>query len=378
MFNCYVCGCNITKNNTYKEHIILNSLGGRLISPSIICNSCAPKFDPIDTALSSQLNLYGLMLNIERDRGKNPPIKVKVSGTDNDISLDAGGKPVLIIPIIQEKPDGSISITVRDERGLRKILNGLQRKLSFTEDIESIINRANKNEEYFDKPVDINVEIGGEEVFRAICKMIVSLYIQNGGSRQEILHLLPYILHGTNEAFVCYYYTDEEINTKSPISQILHRLFIKAVANEKVMYGYVELFSTFKFLILMSDNYTGKDFQHSYEFDVLNRNKVESSININLLRDIVIETVKNQKINLNNLHYEIQKLWLFIVEKQSKDCINGIIQNSINTAFEGVTEGKVVNDEDFHLLIETLSENIAKFLYSRNQGLEGYPDKNID
>jgi len=77
MPNCYVCDCEITENNTYREHIILNAVGGKLVSPSIICKKCAPKFDSIDTTLSSQLNFAGLMLDIKRDRGTNPPIKVK-------------------------------------------------------------------------------------------------------------------------------------------------------------------------------------------------------------------------------------------------------------------------------------------------------------
>ncbi|MBD2247255.1 HNH endonuclease [Nostoc sp. FACHB-888] len=379
MLTCYICSCIITKNNTYKEHIILNALGGRLVSPSIICQLCAPKFDAIDTALAEQLNFIGLMLDIKRDRGKNPPIKVTVIETGDVISLDTGGKPVLIKPIIKENPDnGGISITARDKKEMRKILTGLTRKYSFNEEVEALIKKSNKSEEYFDKPVNIHIKLGEEEGFRAICKMIVSFYMQNGGNRQQILHLLPYIMQGTQEKIVWYYYADEVINAKSATFEVVHRLFVKASSNEKLMYGYVELYSTFKFLILMSDDYIGEDFHHSYCFDILNQSQVEPSFNMNLPRDTVLEVVSFRETNLDKFKYVLQKLLLFIDKKQSDDCISNIVQKNLDMAFESLIEGAVPSDEKFQMLIENLSEDFAKFLYSKNKAFQDSQEKNLE
>jgi hypothetical protein len=379
MLTCYICSCVITKNNTYKEHIILNALGGRLVSPSIICQLCAPQFDAIDTALAEQFNFVGLMLDIKRDRGKNPPIKGTVIETGDVISLDAGGKPVLIKPIIKENLDnGGISITARDKKEMRKIITGLTRKYSFNEEIEAILNKSNKSEEYFDKPVNIHITLGKEEGFRAICKMIVSFYMQNGGNRQQILHLLPYIMQGTQEKFVWYYYADEVINAESASFEVVHRLFVKASSNEKLMYGYVELYSTFKFLILMSDDYSGEDFRHCYCFDILNQSQVEPSFNMNLPRNTVLDVVKFRKPNLDKIQYVLQKLLTFIDNKQINDCISNIVQKNIDMAFESLPEGAVPSDEDFKILIENLSENFAKFLYSKNKAFQYSQEENLE
>jgi len=147
-----------TVSNSYREYIILNSIGGKLISFSIICQSCATEFDSIDTSLSNELNFFGLMLNIKRDRGENPPVKAKIIRTGDEISLNAGGKPVLIRPIINENQhDGSISIRARDRKEVRIALKGLKRKYSFNAEIEALVNQANLKGDYFNEPVHYNL-----------------------------------------------------------------------------------------------------------------------------------------------------------------------------------------------------------------------------
>jgi hypothetical protein len=371
MSNCYVCGCAITNNNTYQEHIILNSIGGRLVDPCIICQSCAPSFDAIDAALSSHLNFAGLMLNIKRDRGNNPHIKAKVVETGEDIHLIAGGKPVQVKPIIKEnKDDGSINITARDSKQMREVFKGLQRKYSFAGDIETLIKKAHKTEDYFDKLVNYNVNIGGDKCFRAICKMIVSFYMHKGGNREQILHLIPSIKDGKHQDIVWHYYpVDKVLDVNFEPIQVLHHLLIKGNYNEKIMYGFVELFSTFKFLVLICDDYVGEDFCNSYSFDVLSRSAVESTINLNLSRETVLNAVKLKEIKLDELKNALHGLMTVIKKKQADDCISNIVQKSIDTAFSGLTSGSIPSDEMIRTLIDNFSEEFAKFIYLQGDSI---------
>ncbi len=66
---CYIGENEITKENKYNEHIILNAIGGNLKSEDLICSNCSPDFDSIDTELAKQLNLITCHLNVKRDRG---------------------------------------------------------------------------------------------------------------------------------------------------------------------------------------------------------------------------------------------------------------------------------------------------------------------
>jgi len=46
---------------------------------------------------------------------------------------------------------------------------------------------------YLDSSVRVSTSIGGNGVFRSVCKAAINYYIFSGGSRVFIMHLLPYI-----------------------------------------------------------------------------------------------------------------------------------------------------------------------------------------
>lgn len=154
---------------------------------------------------------------------------------------------------------------------------------------------------------------------------------------------------------------------------------MKANSIEKLMYGYVELFSTFKFLVLMSDNYTGEDFHQFYYFDVLSRTTVESPINLNLSREAVLKVLELKENKLDELKDALNRLMALIKKKQAYDCISNIAQKSIDTYFQSLREGSVPSDEMIRALIDNLSEEFAKFLYSQSRFYQEYPkNKNIE
>ncbi|MBD2295493.1 hypothetical protein H6G06_18960 [Anabaena sphaerica FACHB-251] len=346
MPTCYVCDCEITENNTYEEHIILNALGGKLVSPSIICATCAKNFDSIDTSLSNQLNFAGLFLDIKRDRGKNPNIKVKQDITGKEFLLKAGGKPFTVRPIIDNQQDGRIFIKAKDENEMRTVLNGLKRKNPWIQDIdiEGIINKANRGQEYLDQPFTINIQLDNT-TFRAICKMITSFYMQNGGNRQNILHLLPYILGESQVNSVFHYYPDRTLTSTNDSFQILHQLFIQGNSTEKIIYGYVELFSTFKFLVIISDDYNGNDFYKAYSFDVINRVQIEPDINLNLCKDSILEIKESQQENINKFQEALNEFKFFIYQKQSEQHISDIVQESIDDLFTDIQESAIPSQD---------------------------------
>ena len=146
MSKCYICECEISPDNTYKEHIILNSIGGRLKSSSLICNKCAPHFDGIDAALSKQLNIIGLILDIKRDRYKNPYTKAKIVNTGEEVSLISGGKIAPIKPTIDVRYDGDnvyLSVSTRDENQMKEALIGLKRNHPWI-DVQEVMSNAIK------------------------------------------------------------------------------------------------------------------------------------------------------------------------------------------------------------------------------------------
>jgi len=295
---CYICNKNIVPEEVYNEHIILNSLGGRLKSKSLICRQCARNLDKIDVALSRSLNSFGLLLNIPRDRGTNPSIQATRTDTGEQISLDSGGKPVLIKPtIIDNLADNEqpfLYISAMNQSQMRKVLTGLKRKYPYL-DVEEIIKSAVARQEYV-PPVIINL-LFGEEEFRSVCKMAINFYMyhdgEHEGERDLIAHLIPYIKDGCENQYVGYYYPDELIAASNSSESFIHTLYIKGNPQEKILYGYIELYSAFRLIILLSDSYEGESFRKVYSFDVLSRERIEKEINVNVSRKEILNLVNN-------------------------------------------------------------------------------------
>ena len=121
---CFICGILLTDTNSSDEHILLNALGGRLHSRSLLCKRCNEEIGrSVDEELANELNFFSSFLDIPRQRGKNLIIRT----ADEKYDLLPGGTPVLRKPIIKKENHGhgfTLEIEARNESELRSILNG--------------------------------------------------------------------------------------------------------------------------------------------------------------------------------------------------------------------------------------------------------------
>jgi hypothetical protein len=358
---CYICNRKISSQNTYEEHIILNSLGGKLKSKSLICRQCAPSLDRIDVALSRSLNSFGLLLNIPRDRGTNPPIQATRTDTGERISLDLGGKPVLIKPIIRDNlsdnEQPSLSISAKNKAQMREVLTGLKRKYPLLNNVEEIVKNAVIRQEHI-PPVIINL-LFGEEELRSVCKMAINFYMYHGRKRDLIAHLIPYIQVGCENQYVNYYYPDELIAKSNLNDAFIHTLFIKGDPQEKVLYGYIELYNAFRLIVLLSDSYDKDFFQEVYSFDVLSRKEVDREININLSREEILNLVNNSEPPVEKIASAIKVL----VDAIQLNQINKQINKAIEDFFKNIPEGTIFDEKMLQELISKLSKTICDFMH---------------
>ena len=319
---CYICNKNIIAEHSYDEHIILNSLGGKLKSKSLMCRPCSVSFDNIDTELSDSLNLFGLLLSIKRDRGENPRIKAIRTDNDKEIFIESGGKPAFTDqPIIEynllDDKQFPIYIKAKNEPKMRQILEGFKRK-NPSLNVEEILNSAVSGQETIPIVHPLKNILFNDKQLRSICKMAINFYmhfyVHHEGKRDLITHLIPYIKGECKNQYVNYYYPDEPIVT-SNLSEdsFIHTLFIKGNPEEKILYGYIELYSAFRLIILLSDAYEESFFQKVYSFDVLSRKKVDKEININLSRKKILDVVNNPEPPVKQIDIAIKDLQKGIV-----------------------------------------------------------------
>ncbi|WP_195345130.1 HNH endonuclease [Paraclostridium sordellii] len=343
MCKCYICDEEINEKNETEEHIILNSLGGKLKSKKLICKNCNSKLgDSIDSVLSEKLKPIATLLNIKRDRGK--PQKFTAYSTSKEkFNIYPGGIPESTKPTIEEIETNNgklITIKARDKKEAKKILKGLNRKYKDI-DVDKELSKSLETKQYMEDYLNFNIEIGSELEYRAICKMAINIYIFCGGEKNNIKHLLPYIKQEKNEdIFVKNFYKEEQVIEKS--NEVLHTLIVKGSKKERILIVYIELFNAFKYIVLLNNEYTGKDIEYSYIYDVINNNQVYRNYNFNITRNEINEFFKQDYRCEELIIRDMENLLTYIYKKSFIDkFVNDIIQKILKANNETITKENI-------------------------------------
>ena len=367
MAHCYVCNTEIRAENIYREHIILNALGGRLKSKDLFCKECAEAsyFHEIDTALAEQLNPIGLLLGIKRHRKGNPSIKATMTDTGEQISLGKLGKPSVLMYKIEEVPtDGeseSIYISAPNEKQMRNALRKLQGDYPGL-NVEEILKSTTKEKFTFSEPVQFHHEIGGEKLFRAICKMAIGFYLSCGGSSDYIVHLIPYLKGEQAHRCVQFFYPDSSTAYDGEQLKVFHKLYFRGNPSESILFAYVELFSTFKYIILLSDNYTSEDIQKSYIFNVIDRTIVEASQSFELSRMDILSILKNS-VDQDSITNSLDTLYEGIHERNERQAFNTQVSLIVDEYCKNLPEGTSPTEQMLMELAKRLATEFVLVLH---------------
>lgn len=368
MAKCYVCQVDITPENETEEHIILNACGGRLKSKDLLCKTHNSNFgDTFDVELAKQTNDIANLLLIKRHRGEPQPIKGKLESTGEDYYLQYGGKPIMTKPVINEEVDGQkiqLSITARDEKEMRTILEGLKRKRYPELDVEKSMETANYRNEYFDEPIHFQSTIGGKEVFKSITKSTINYFILKGGDRKYIVDLLPY-LQGTTELEIVWMHFPDEIIYTPTENEVSHIIRIVANPAEKILYAYIELFNIHNFIVKLSDNYDGVAMDETYAFDLIEIKELVRTIPLNYTRGQLLELFTNKDGKpFEKVQRRFERVLSIAMKRQSsnhnQELISRAINNSLGKHPEGVPITKEMIDE---LVRETMKEITPMILH---------------
>ncbi|WP_375499415.1 hypothetical protein [uncultured Nostoc sp.] len=227
------------------------------------------------------------------------------------------------------------------------------------------MSNAIKRQESIDSPIKYQLTFGGNEAFRAICKMAISFYIYKGGERNYISHLIPYIKDGQLNNTVWHYYPENITNSNSENIEVLHTLFVVGNPSEKILCAYIELFSTFKFIVLLSDTYTGKEYKEFYSFDVIGQKIIDKFVNINLSRDEVLKVIQLRENNLQQIQNSLRCLFKTINNKQIYESLSKEVENVIENFFKDIPQDTILTKEMSSELAIECTDKIAALLYDK-------------
>ncbi|QQV03752.1 MULTISPECIES: HNH endonuclease [Chryseobacterium] len=334
MNTCYSCKTTLDAEKQSVEHIIPNSLGGKLKSKKLLCVECNNKLgEEIDAELGRQLNPFMNLFMLDRERGKYNPIK---GSTDDGEEFILDGIEIKSQPKIKFT-DNHVSFSGNDEKDVKNYFKGLLKKYPNL-NIEEIINTANKGKYYLNKPIRIKMAFGGEVFFRAIAKIFVNFYLVSGGDQSYIQDVISYIKGDVVVDKVWHNYELDNENLIVKKDYVYHFIKVEANPKEKVLYGYIELFGAHKFLILLNNNYDGEYFRKQYFYDLLKKETIHNDVNLDYSSSEVnrILNIKDNKYLISKIQNSMQRYFSashllhqdLVMQKIIKECVNDILSQN--------------------------------------------------
>jgi hypothetical protein len=320
MKSCYLCDSEFTSNNKSKEHILLNSIGGHLKSTSLLCKECNSKLGHnADTELSNQLSFLANFLQVKRDKGKNQIIKGGKTKEGKEYHIKDGGTPLLAKPefkTYQEDNETKYSISARNEKELLEILKGLKKKHPEL-DLEEVKQKFQPKKYYLNEPLSYNTTIGGEIAFKSIVKTAVNFYIHTHREKKQVQHLFDY-LQDKEKLKICKHFYPKKPIYKKESNEIIHLIHLVGVKHSKILYCFIEFFSSYSFVVKLSDNYIGNSFKQTYAWDLNKNCEVNKSVNLKLTKERLNEILNLSKDDFLTITERLKRV-LKIADKRQTD-----------------------------------------------------------
>ena len=285
---CILCRANLTSDNSSKEHVIPNAIGGRKTVVGFICRSCNSDCgSKWDAELARQLNPISLLLGITRQRG-NVPAETFPTYSGVNVRFDSDGTRSLARPeidIATEETTTRLQFKGGTKKDLRQILKGHCRKYPQLRhlDLDYVISSAGDKSSYSSGPMKIDFNFGGVNSGRSLVKSAVALACDAGIAPSRCDLALDYLLNEDSEACFGYYFnSDKDLVTDRVPGLPFHCVYVKGCADNSTLVGYIEYYGLWRIVLLLSESYTGSDFTHSYAVDPIDGTELDVSFGAGL------------------------------------------------------------------------------------------------
>lgn len=368
---CYKCGDPLTKENKSTEHIIPNGIGGKLKSKALLCKGCNIAFgDTYDAELCKKLNTIGSLLMIKRERNSNPKIKNVRSDSGERYNLVNGIHPEPIKPNIEVTEDENIiHIGARDEKELRHIIKQLKKKYPTLDD-QSLEKKIIKSKSYLNESLHFNVSVGGDYFMKAVLKIAINYYLFKTKRKNDVSNSITK-LESSDELsndFIHHYYTKDSTNYSDEV-EVSHTIHIVGNSERKLLYAFVEIFSSFAFIVNLNTNYTGNNITYTYCYDVLTNKEIKKDINLSYEGSLTGDlTLLNQEF-IARVQGKISRVMAIADRRQISSVINKITTAASKEYFKSIPMGTIITEEMVKGYFNRVAEDAVPFLdHLHNRG----------
>ena len=316
------CGNRLTDETSSKEHVILNSIGGRKRVTGFICNSCNSRTGAIwDAELARQLNPLSLVLGIDRQSGEVPSQAFPTS-SGGEVKLHPGGRMTIAKPSHEVTIDGTntqIRIHARTMREMRSLVDGMRRKYPRlqTRTLDDLMSTAKPAMHYKSDWIGINLDFGGKDAGRSVVKSAVALTYDAGIDPNGCDIALNYLLNEAAEPCFGYFYDiDRDLVINRPVGKPFHCVCVKGDPGTETILGYIELYSLHRMVLCLSESYLGRPFTHVYAIDPIKGEEVDLDIDLDLSISDVRSAYRYEKIYERVRRSSVESLMEYIIDNR--------------------------------------------------------------
>ena len=292
---CVLCGVEISRRNNSKEHLILKTLGGRRTTRKAICRACNTQTGrDWDSVLERQLRRYILLVELPNKTNKKRKEIIRES-QDKRIILKTGmlgGKE----QIEEVEHEGELYIVGEDKKEVEAEIRRRQEDGVITEEaadktIEEI--REKVEVETFVEFEDVRSFRGGE-VVRSIIKSMLTTACATGLEPSDLLTgkatiegrpVWAMTLRGQLPIATFLPIEKSAVNQQKEMPWI-HCVHIETDDKEHYVWGYVELFGTFRFTGIIGRKYMGETHSMTYCIDIAAGEEVSVDVDMTQAKEL--------------------------------------------------------------------------------------------
>jgi hypothetical protein len=361
---CYYCDDTLTNENESIEHIIPNAIGGRLKSKKLLCKKCNSLLgEKYDSELCHSLSTVAGFLDIEREKGENPTIKNVRSKSGEKYNLIKGRHPEMASPVVNlDKDNNTVHISARNEKELKTIIKGLKKKYPNLDDAD-LEKKFIRQKYYMDEALTMTMQVGSREFLKAVIKIAVNYYLHKTSDKNTILQRIEDLKSDKEIGveMVRHYYTNESVNYITP-EEVSHTIYVKGDKKSKYLFAFVELFSSYAFIVSLNSDYAGNDFASSYTYDVLTCNEIEKHIQIDYKGKLDESNPDLNSQFIKTLTKKINRAMAIGDKRQTDAIISEITKVAMKETIGKYPEGTIITEPMMNEFFNKVSQDAALFI----------------
>ena len=286
---CILCDNEISRKNSSKEHLLLKTLGGRKTTRMALCKACNTQTGrEWDSVLERQLRRFIILVELPEETNKQRKEIIRES-RDKGIVFKTGMLGGTEQPVELEH-QGERYIVADDRTAVANEIRKRQRNGELTEENANILIASIQDKVQTETYVEFeNVQaFGGVEVASSITKSMLTTACAAGFGPNDLLTGICFTKGKT--AWAMTLRGQVPIATYLPVQQSsviqrsadtwIHCVHVETDERARYIWGYVELYGTFRFAGIIGRKYMGVQKSMTYCIDITTGKELDVHIDM--------------------------------------------------------------------------------------------------